>query len=247
VDEVWELPNRRGLTESEYTTAWYVAWRAAQSREVQVTRTDVQGQTTATRHSLRATETSAARLGMLSDAVRAQCVRPSTHHSAQPHGLDSNHPLFIHSIWWASHKTVKQYKHCGRSQGLTAVVWHITSCSPAKVSRRFGVTYHLQRFATYFHTGVLLSLYYLEEESRYVPPKLRLTFYELYSFMSHMVELFITNSRFDDDTRARLFSRNSDYGTVCRVWFIGISASYWEYYRFRLLPWMLSVLTKFET
>jgi hypothetical protein len=72
----------------------------------------------------------------------------------------------------------------------STVFWYITPCSPLKVNRNFGGTYH------HHLQGRRISGAISQHESRwlsrtYVPPKRRLTFNGLHSVIVQKIELFL--------------------------------------------------------
>jgi hypothetical protein len=73
----------------------------------------------------------------------------------------------------------------------------ITAYSPLNVNRRFGKIFCLHRgerreaeFATCFHAGFLLGLFFDPEDGSDVPPKRRLTFSGVHGVISEKIILF---------------------------------------------------------
>jgi hypothetical protein len=81
----------------------------------------------------------------------------------------------------------------------STVFWDITPCSPLKVSRSFGGTYHLNLqggSARHLLSRLFLSWFFLRpwRWRRYIPPKRRLTFIGLHDVISQKMVLFTTTA-----------------------------------------------------
>jgi hypothetical protein len=129
-----------------------------------------------------------------------------------------------------------------RFEDLIAVVmnntifWNITPCSPLKVNRRFGRTYHL-------HLQGWISRVRYQRESRwqarrwrtYIPPKSQLTFNGLRGVISQKILIFRTTDDVQEFNNCIIFGPD-----------IGTSSVDWAQLS-RLLTWERRQSSVFET